>query len=117
MRKWGYDMKEYEFHPALLKQSRGHYDQPNKIPNLIEFECENNIGSALGACSYNIIKYKNRDKGSDHLDEIKKQTFEAWRELLRDLLERGYTYDTNLRHAMISEYPDMKYTFNGEDDE
>ncbi len=110
-------MKEREYHPLLLKESQRQYDLAGKTPHLIEFECCNTIAGGLGACSYNIIKYKVREKDSDELDAKKKITFLEWRELLRDLLEAGYTYDTNLRFAMKSEYPNMKYTLEGKNNE
>jgi len=101
---------DYKTHPLLLVESQGHYDFDGKTPNIVEFEGENSIANGLGACSYNIIKYKNRDKGTPELDAKKRQTFEQWQELLRDLLAMGYEYDTNLRFAMVAEYPNIKYT-------
>ncbi len=103
-------------HPLLLPESQAHYDDISRVPNIVQFEQENNIANAMGAISYNLIKYKNRDKGSDELDEKKRQTFLAWRELLRDLLAKGWTYDTNLRYVMLIEFPEMEYTL-GEDNE
>ncbi len=100
----------YEYHPLLLKESSAHYDFDGVNSNIIEFECTNTISGALGACSYNIIKYKNRDKGTPKLDEKKRRTFEQWQELLRDLMQNGYDYDSNLRFAMMVEYPKMKYS-------
>jgi len=105
--------REIEYHPILLKESQGHYhidkDQPNTI---IEFEQENSIENAFGAISYNLLKYKNRQKEQTALDLKKIETFEWWRELLKDLLELGYPRETNLRYAMKVEYPDMKYSLD-----
>lgn len=97
------------YHPLLLPESKAHYDTDGQS-NIIEFEMSASIENAFGAISYNLIKYTNRKKGQDELDNKKIETFTAWRELLSDLLELGYQKDHNLRHAMKVEYPDMKYS-------
>lgn len=102
----------YEYHPILLPESKAHYDTDGQS-NIIEFEQKNTIEGALGAISYNIIKYTNRKKGQDALDNKKIETFKAWRELLYGLQTLGYPRDHNLRHAMLVEYPDMKYSLRG----
>ena len=99
-----------KYHPLLLKESQKHYDIKGNTSNIIEFECDNTIGGALGVCSYHIIKYTNRQKGQDELDAKKVKTFEDWRELLIDLIHAGYDYRTSLRYDMQKEYPDLKYT-------
>ena len=101
--------RDIEYHPVLLQESKNHYDT-NGQNNIIDFECTTTIAGGFGAIDYNIIKYKNRRKGQDELDSKKIATFEAWRELLRDLLELGYGMDTHLRYAMQAEYPNMKYS-------
>ncbi len=101
--------KEYEYHPILLAESRGHYDTKCQN-NIIEFEQENTICGALAACSYNIIKYTNRQKNQDSLDDKKKLTFFKWRELLLDLIRLGYSEGHILRDAMQIEYPKLKYS-------
>ena len=95
-------------HPVLLKESAKHYDT-NGQNNIIEFEQKTNIAGAIGACEYNIIKYKNRQKGQDELDKKKEHTFRDWIVLLNGLLDKGYSPMHNLRDAMIHEYPDMEY--------
>ena len=110
-----FEKNEYKVHPLLLEESRSHYDTGG-TSNIIKFECVSTIANALGACTYNIIKYKNRDKGTNELDDKKRQTFEQWQELLRDLLAMGYNFNTNLRFAMKSEYPEIKYTLGENND-
>lgn len=95
-------------HPVLLKESASHYNV-NGQNNIIEFEHETTIAGAMGACQYNIIKYKNREKGQNELDEKKVQTFIGWMELLDSLIVRGYQPLHNLRDAMKKEYPNMEY--------
>ncbi len=102
---------ELEYHPILLRDSYLHYDAGKKN-NIIEFEQKSTIEGALGAIDYNTIKYTNREKGQNELDAKKIATFEAWRELLKDLLEMGYSKEHNLRHAMLVEYPNMKYSLD-----
>ena len=96
-------------HPVLLKESAAHYDTDGKN-NIIEFEQETNIAGAIGACQYNIIKYRNRKKGQDELDEKKIKTMDDWVELLDVLLGKGYSPLHSLRDAMIREYQDMEYS-------
>lgn len=99
-----------EYHPILLPESQGHYHCDEQQPNtIIEFEQESTIENAFGAINYNLLKYKNRRKDQTELDKKKIYTFIAWREILKDLLEMGYDRSHNLRHAMMAEYPDMKY--------
>lgn len=97
------------YHPLLLQESSSHYDVNGKN-NIREFEDRNTIGGALGAIDYNLIKYENREKGQNMLDAKKIKTFEAWRDLLYDLLCNGYEKNENLGHIMRKEYPDMKYS-------
>jgi hypothetical protein len=99
-------------HPLLLPESQAHYDNTDKTSNILQFETCNTIAGGLGAISYNMIKYENREKGQNDLDEKKLQTFIAWRELLRDLLKEGYDLDTNIRYAMKNTYPEMRYTLS-----
>jgi len=96
-------------HPVLLPESAAHYDTAGQN-NIIEFEQETNIAGAIGACQYNIIKYRNRKKGQDELDLKKQNTFEAWIDLLDGLLGKGYSPLHNLRDAMMHEYPEMEYS-------
>lgn len=100
--------RDLEYHPVLLQQSSAHYDT-NGQSNILDFERENSIEGAFGAISYNLIKYKNRQKGQDNLDNKKIERFKAWYELLQDLLEMGYQRQRNLRSVMAIEYPNMKY--------
>ena len=102
-----FEKRDLEYHPVLLRESAGHYNGNN---NIIQFEQVSTIAGAIGACHYNIIKYANRNNGQDELDAKKIETFKGWYELLKDLLEMGYSYEDNLRYAMICEYPNMKYT-------
>jgi len=99
-------------HPLLLQDSSKHYATKGQN-NICEFEQDSTIGEAFGAIRYNLIKYKNREKGQNELDDKKIKTFEAWRELLKDLLEMGYQRDRNLRNVMEIEFPDMKYSLGG----
>lgn len=101
--------RELKYHPVLLKESKGHYDT-SKDSNIIKFEQQSTIMCGFGACNYNIIKYTDRDKGQDELDAKKRATFEAWRELLKDLLELGYSPTDNLRYVMSCEYPELGYS-------
>lgn len=95
-------------HPVLLKESAAHYDT-GKQNNIIEFEQGTSIEGAIGACKYNIIKYRHRKKGQDELDSKKHKTFIGWLDLLDELIEKGYDPMHNLRDAMMHEYPDMEY--------
>ena len=102
-------------HPLLLQDSSKHYDTKGQN-NIYEFEEDVNIAEAFGAIKYNLIKYKNRQKGQNELDDKKIKTFEAWRELLRDLLEMGYQRERNLRNVMAIEFPNMKYSLGEQND-
>jgi len=102
-----------KYHPLLLKESAGHYDTKGHS-NIIAFETISTIGDGLGAINYNLIKYTNREKGQNDLDNKKIETFKAWRELLCDLLDKGYQRERNLRNVMQIEYPNLKYTFKDE---
>ncbi len=101
--------RELKYHPILLKESKAHYDTDGQN-NIIEFEQGATIEGGLGVCLYHIVKYHNRQKGQDELDDKKKQTFLDWQELLYDLLELGYPKDHILRDAMEAEYPQLKYS-------
>lgn len=101
--------REIEVHPLLLPQSQSHYDIDDET-DLRDYEREVSIEGAFGTIQYNLFKYKRREKGQNELDEKKIQTFIDWTELLKDLLELGYSRETNLRVAMQKEYPDMRYS-------
>lgn len=105
-------MTQKQFHPVLLPESSGHYDTAGQN-NIIEFEQKTSIAGGIGACQYNIIKYRNRKKGQDELDEKKIKTMEAWIGLLDGLLGKGYSPLHSLRDAMMREYPDMVYSLRG----
>jgi len=106
-------MNELEYHPLLLKESSKHYDTKGES-NIIAFELISTIGDGLGAINYNLIKYTNREKGQNDLDKKKIETFKAWRELLCDLLDKGYQRERNLRNVMSIEYPNLQYTLKVE---
>lgn len=109
-----FNKRDIEYHPILLRESQGHYHCDEQQPNtIIEFEQESSIENAFGAINYNLLKYKNRRKDQTELDIKKIETFKEWRELLKDLLELGYDRTHNLRHAMLVEYPNMKYSLEG----
>ncbi len=99
------------YHPLLLQDSAKHYDTKGQN-NIYEFEKISSIGDAFGAINYNLIKYRNRQKGQNELDKKKIKTFEAWGELLSDLLEMGYLRERNLRSAMAIEFPNIKYSMS-----
>lgn len=101
--------RELEYHPVLLQESKGHYDT-NGQSNIIDFESVSTIENGFGAINYNLIKYTNRQKGQNELDDKKIDTFRAWYTLLQDLLEIGYAPSDNLRLAMKAEYPNMRYS-------
>lgn len=93
------------YHPLLVPELKSHYNS-NLADNLIDFEQSSTIEKALGVTDFNIIML---DTGKE-IDTLKLETFKAWRELLKDLLEIGYDRSHNLRHAMISEFPETKYS-------
>ena len=106
-----FQKKEMEYHPILLQESKAHYDTKG-LSTIIEFEQTATIEQGFGVISYNLIRYKMREKRQNDLDEKKIETFKAWEELLRDLLSLGYQRTDNLRYAMSQEYPHMKYSLN-----
>lgn len=86
--------REIESHP-LLEEG---FDSEHR---LIKFEQLSTIGDGLALCLWQDLIYE---------DKKLRVRYEEWRELLMDLLELGYNRSDSLRYAMVSEYPNIKYT-------
>jgi len=99
-------------HP-LLNENSIHYDTNDK-PTIYEIEKELTIEEMIGACKFNIMKYRMRDKGQDVEDNEKITDYIAYRVFLELLIEeykdtlddiRGYRVRTIIDTCM----PDLEY--------
>lgn len=86
--------REISYHPLIE-------DGVDSEFKIIKFEQLSTIGDGLALCCWQDLIYE---------DKKLRVRFEEWADLLRDLLEMGYDRSHSLRHAMVSEYPNIKYT-------
>ena len=87
----------------LLNESSTHYTN-NGQSAIQELEKIQSVASVMGWVECNLFKYEFRKdlKGQKDSDLKKIATYKAYREVLKDLLHKGYTWHT-VSHAMSLE--------------
>lgn len=94
MSKATIDKRDIEFHPLIQDGVDSEY-------RIIKFEQLSTIADGLALCCWQDLVYG---------DKKLRVRYEEWGDLLKDLLELGYDRGHSLRHAMLSEYPNIKYS-------
>jgi len=95
---------KYKTHPLLLKESAAHYDATKsklgkkniKVNNILGLEETLTVPELIGACKFNIYKYKYRSKGQDDLDAKKAKSYYKYLIFLKAMYRICKKYDPRL---------------------
>ena len=74
-------------HPLINKDS-AHYRKDGR-ETILDIEDDLTICELIGACKFNIRKYRLREKGQNELDEIKIKTYADYMFVLADLKQKA----------------------------